>query len=167
MDPMHAIIALEPRHWAAVRSIYAEGIAGGQATFETEPPPWDRWDAAHHAHSRLVAVDGGRVEGWAALAPVSPRAAYAGVAEVSVYVAAAAQGRGLGRALLDAVVARSEANGIWTLQAGIFPENVASLALHAACGFRIVGRRERIGKLGGAWRNVLLLERRSAHPAFA
>jgi L-amino acid N-acyltransferase YncA len=164
---MHAVIPLEPRHWPDVRDIYAQGIASGQATFETEPPPWERWDAAHHAHSRFVAVDGGRVEGWAALAPVSTRAVYAGVAEVSVYVAAAAQGRGLGRTLLDALVASSEENGIWTLQAGIFPENLASVALHAACGFRIVGRRERIGRLAGAWRNVLLLERRSANPAFA
>lgn len=147
--------------WDAVRRIYREGIATGNATFETELPEWERWDASHLPHSRLVARDAGAVVGWAALSPVSARRAYRGVAEVSVYVAESARGRGAGRMLLEALIAESEGQGIWTLQAGIFPENSASLELHRKCGFRLVGRRERIGQLGGIWRNVLLLERRS------
>jgi L-amino acid N-acyltransferase YncA len=157
------VVPLHPGHWPAVQAIYREGIANGDATFETEAPEWDAWDAGHLSHSRLVAVDGQEVAGWAALSPVSRRPVYAGVAEVSVYVAGARRGRGVGRAL----VASSEGSGIWTLQAGIFPENVASVALHERCGFRVVGRRERIGKLHGRWRDVLLLERRSLEPGFA
>jgi L-amino acid N-acyltransferase YncA len=148
-------------HWPAVRAIYEHGIAGGDATFETTAPGWAAWDRRHLADHRLVATVGGRVGGWAALAPVSERRAYAGVAEASVYVAAAAAGRGVGRALLDRLVADAEAAGIWTVQAGVFPENTASLALHRRCGFRTVGVRERLGKLGGRWRDVVLLERRS------
>lgn len=148
--------------WPQVRAIYAEGIATGHATFETTVPGWEAWDAAHRPDCRLVAVRGGEVGGWAALSPASRREVYAGVAEVSVYVAERARGRGLGRALLTALVEASEAAGIWTLQAGIFPENHASLRLHHACGFRVVGRRERIGRLNGVWRDTLLLERRSA-----
>ena len=136
-------------------------LATGDATFETEAPDWERWDASHLRACRLVAVAGGRVAGWAALSPVSAREVYAGVAEVSVYVAADFRGRGLGRTLLEALVRASEAEGIWTLQASIFPENVASVALHATCGFREVGRRERVGKLQGRWRDTVLLERRS------
>jgi L-amino acid N-acyltransferase YncA len=147
--------------WPDVRRIYEEGIATGDATFETSAPDWPEWDAAHHAEPRLVARSAGAMVGWAALSPVSRRAVYAGVAEVSVYVSAAARGRGVGRALLRALVAASEAHGVWTLQAGIFPENVASVRLHESCGFRAVGRRERIGRLRGRWRDVLLLERRS------
>lgn len=147
--------------WDAVRRIYREGIATGHATFETEAPDWQRWDSAHLPHSRLVARDAGALVGWAALSPVSPRHVYRGVAEVSVYVAESARGRGAGRMLLEALVAESEQQGIWTLQAGIFPENSASLELHRKCSFRLVGRRERIGQLGGVWRDVLLLERRS------
>jgi L-amino acid N-acyltransferase YncA len=148
-------------HWPAVRAIYEQGIATGDATFETAAPTWESWDAGHLAGHRLVADAGGRVVGWAALAPVSERCAYAGVAEASVYVAAEAAGRGVGRALLDRLVAGSEAAGIWTVQAGIFPENRASLALHRRCGFRTVGMRERLGRLDGRWRDVVLLERRS------
>jgi L-amino acid N-acyltransferase YncA len=156
-----AIEALTERHWPAVRAIYEEGIATGDATFETAPPAWEAWDRGHLAGHRLVAVGDGRVVGWAALSPVSDRCAYAGVAEASVYVAAAATGRGVGRALLERLVAGAEAAGIWTVQAGIFPENQASLALHRRCGFRTVGVRERLGRLDGRWRDVVLLERRS------
>jgi L-amino acid N-acyltransferase YncA len=152
---------LTERHWPAVRAIFEEGIATGDATFETAAPAWAAWDRDHLPGHRLVASRDGRVVGWAALSPVSDRCAYAGVAEVSVYVAAAATGQGAGRALLDRLVADAEAAGIWTVQAGIFPENAASLALHRRCGFRTVGVRERLGRLDGRWRDVVLLERRS------
>jgi L-amino acid N-acyltransferase YncA len=152
---------LEARDWPAVRSIFEEGIATGQATFETEAPSWEDWDGAHLTDVRLVAEEDGEVVGWAALSPYSSRAVYAGVAEESVYVARKARGRGVGRALLEAIVERSEAAGIWTLEAGVFPENRASVTLHLGCGFRAVGLRERIGRLNGQWRDVLLLERRS------
>jgi phosphinothricin acetyltransferase len=155
------IETLRESDWRAVREIYREGIATGDATFETEPGEWPEWDAAHLRHSRLVARGGGSVGGWAALSPVSRRAVYAGVAEVSVYVAAAYRGQGLGRGLLAALVAESEVQGIWTLQAGIFPENRASLHIHKRLGFREVGRRERIGQRDGQWRDTVLMERRS------
>ena len=142
-----------------MRTIFEEGIATGQATFETVAPSWEAWDGAHSLG--LVAEEDGEVLGWAALSPYSPRPAYSGVAEESVYVAARARGRGVGRALLKALVDRSERAGIWTLQAGVFPENRASVTLHLGCGFRVVGVRERIGRLNGEWRDVLLLERRS------
>jgi L-amino acid N-acyltransferase YncA len=157
-----AIAAMVAGDWDDVARIYAEGIASGVATFETEVPAWEAWDRAHLAGHRLLARDHGTAVGWAALAPVSGRCVYAGVAEVSVYVAAAARGRGVGTALLAALVESSEAGGIWTLEAGILPENEASVRMHQQCGFRIVGRRERLGRMGGAWRDVLLLERRSA-----
>jgi phosphinothricin acetyltransferase len=147
--------------WPAVRAIYEAGIATGQATFEASAPAWEQWHGDHLEACRLVADEDGEVLGWAALTKVSGRCVYAGVAEVSVYVAAAARGRGIGRELLAALVDESEHAGLWTLQAGIFPENEASLALHERCGFRVVGRRERLGKMNGAWRDVLLLERRS------
>jgi L-amino acid N-acyltransferase YncA len=153
--------ALRPEDWPAVRAIHQAGIATGNATFETEAPDWPAWDAAHLADHRLVARHDGQVVGWAALAPVSDRCASAGVAEDSVYVAPDAQGRGIGRALLAAVVASAERGGIWTVQTGIFPENQASVRLHQGCGFRVVGVRERLGQLHGRWRDVLLLERRS------
>jgi len=156
-----AIAAMAPEDWNEVRRIYAEGIATGNATFETEPPAWETWDRSHRADSRLVARAGGRVVGWAALSKVSERCAYGGVAEVSVYVAADARGRGVGRRLLEELVRSSEEAGVWTLQAGIFPENVASIAVHERCGFRLVGVREKLGKLRGAWRDVAQLERRS------
>lgn len=149
-------------HWPEVRAVYEEGLASGDATFETEAPEWERWDASHLRACRLVALtESGRVAGWAALSPVSARKVYAGVAEVSVYVGGDFRGRGVGRALLEALVRESESEGIWTLQAGIFPENAASVALHKSCGFREVGRRERIGRLKGRWRETILLERRS------
>ena len=147
--------------WEQVRSIYLEGIATGHATFETSAPEWSRWDADHLTEPRLVYRDGAKVCGWAALSRVSGRCVYAGVAEVSVYVAGDCRGRGLGRELLTALVERSELAGIWTLQAGIFPENRASIELHIKCGFRQVGTREKLGQRSGVWRDVALLERRS------
>jgi L-amino acid N-acyltransferase YncA len=171
----YRILPMRPECWPAVRAIYSEGIATGHATFETELPEWEKWDNSHRQDCRLVAVesinpvaddlvtpiDTATILGWAALSPVSVRHVYSGVAEVSVYVAAAARGKGVGKALLVSLVQESEASGIWTLQAGIFPENVASIALHKSCGFREVGIRRRLGKLGAIWRDVLLLERRS------
>ena len=153
----------ELRHedWPAVRAIYEQGIAGGNATFETEAPTWEDWDRSHLEGHRLVALQDGEVVGWAALAPVSGRCVYAGVTEDSVYVADSAQGRGVGRVLLEELVERSERDGIWTIEAGIFPENEASIELHRRCGFRVVGVHERLGKHNGVWRDVLLMERRS------
>jgi L-amino acid N-acyltransferase YncA len=155
------ILPLTADHWPGVKAIVEDGIAMGDATFETATPGWAAWDRDHLPDHRLVAALDGQVVGWAALSPVSERCVYAGVAEDSVYVAAAATGRGVGRALLERLVAGADAAGIWTVQAGIFPENQASLALHRRCGFRTVGVRERLGKLGGRWRDVVLLERRS------
>jgi phosphinothricin acetyltransferase len=154
--------AMRPSDWESVRRIYLEGIATGNATFEPSAPSWKKWDAAHRKDCRLVARGpDGELAGWAALSPVSERCAHAGVAEVSVYVASAARGLGVGRALLARLVRVSEEAGIWTLQAGIFPENAASMAIHERCGFRVVGFREKFGKLGDVWRDVALLERRS------
>jgi L-amino acid N-acyltransferase YncA len=157
----YIISKMETNDWEQVRSVYLEGILTGQATFETEAPDWEKWDSSHLPECRLAARRGETVAGWAALSPVSSRRAYSGVAEVSVYVAESFRGRGIGRALLDALVICSEQHGIWTLQAGILAENESSLTLHERCGFREVGRRERIGRLGGTWRDVILLERRS------
>jgi L-amino acid N-acyltransferase YncA len=170
---------LRPADWPAVAAIYAEGIATGNATFETAVPSWEHWDFSHLPEHRLIASTGrrqpdhgrsdstrpggdGEVVAWAALAPVSDRCAYAGVAENSIYVAARARGLGVGRRLLTELVERAERAGIWTVQTGIFPENSASLALHQRCGFRVLGVRERIGQLQGRWRDVVMLERRSA-----
>jgi L-amino acid N-acyltransferase YncA len=146
--------------WPAVRAIYEEGIRSGNATFETEPPSWEEWDATHPA-LRLVAERDGSVVGWAALSPSSPRRCYRGVGGVSVYVAERARGEGVGRALLERLVADSEELGYWTLTAGIFPENEASLRLHRGCGFRHLGTYRGLGESGGVWRDVVLLERRS------
>lgn len=155
------IVPLLPAHWAAVKKIYEEGLATGNASFETTAPSWDNWDAAHLAAPRLVMQQGDTICGWAALTPVSGRCVYAGVAEVSVYVGHDFRGQGIGRKLLEELIRQSEAAQLWTLQAGIFPENEASIALHESCGFRIVGRREKIGRMNGIWRDTLLLERRS------
>lgn len=152
---------LERDHWPAVALIYGEGIATGNATFETAVPSWEAWDRSHLTDHRFVATRGSQVVGWVAVSPVSDRCAYAGVVEHSVYVASDARGQGLGRVLLERLVCSTEAAGIWTIQTGIFPENEASLHLHEIAGFKVVGRRERIGKLNGAWRDVLFLERRS------
>jgi L-amino acid N-acyltransferase YncA len=147
--------------WPTVEAIYAAGIATGDATFEVAPPSWDEFDAGRLPGHRLVAVENGQLVGWAALSPTSSRACYAGVVEHSVYVEESSRGRGIGRALMDALIASADGGGIWTIQTSIFPENAASLALHLAVGFRIVGRRERIAQLNGVWRDTLLLERRS------
>jgi phosphinothricin acetyltransferase len=155
------IDALTPVDWEQVRAIYLEGIATGHATFETEAPTWEEWDATHHSFARLAARHSGSLVGWAALSPVSRRRCYAGVAEVSVYVAAAQRGHGVGRQLLEALIAASEQHGIWTLQGATFPENTASLRLQRICGFREIGRRERIAQLHGIWRDTVLTERRN------
>jgi phosphinothricin acetyltransferase len=157
-----AIAELRRAHWPDVARIYAEGMATGDATFETEVPSWESWDAAHLAEHRFVALEGERVVGWVAVSRVSSRCVYEGVVENSVYVAADARGHGVGRSLLQALVASTDAAGIWTIQTGIFPENTASVRAHERVGFRVVGRRERIGRLDGIWRDVLFLERRSA-----
>jgi len=150
------------QHWPRVREIYLQGIATGNATFEQAAPEWQEWDERHLKPCRLVALLDGEVAGWAALSPASSRCVYGGVAEVSIYVAEDARGHGIGRSLLRALVDASEQNGIWTLQAGIFPENAASIHLHERAGFRIVGRRERLGCMNGIWRDIVLMERRSA-----
>jgi L-amino acid N-acyltransferase YncA len=154
------IRAMARDDWSAVEAIYAEGIATRQATFETSTPTWDEFDRGRLRDHRFVAVDDERVLGWAALSPTSSRACYAGVAEHSVYVSESARGRGIGKALMAALLASAEADGIWTIQTSVFPENAASVALHERLGFRVVGRRERIARLDGAWRDTLLLERR-------
>ena len=152
---------LRPGDWPAVAAIYWDGIRSGLATFETSVPSWEHWDAAHLSAPRLVATVWDEVIGWAALAPVSGRRCYRGVAENSVYVAVGYRGHGVGRLLLDTLVRRAERAGIWTIQTSIFPENRASIALHLRCGFRVVGVRERIAKRDGLWRDTVLLERRS------
>jgi L-amino acid N-acyltransferase YncA len=151
--------------WPPVEAIYAEGIETGDATFETEPPSWEAFDRGRLPGHRLVAVEDGRVVGWAALSPTSARECYAGVVEHSVYVAGDRRGRGVGRALLEALVTGADEGGLWTVQTSVFPENTASLALHERVGFRVVGRRDRIGQRDGVWRDTVLLERRSPHVA--
>jgi L-amino acid N-acyltransferase YncA len=146
--------------WAAVAEIYWEGMRDGLATFETEVPTWEEWDGSHLRDPRLVAVRDEEIVGWAALSPVSTRRCYAGVVENSVYVARNARGHGIGRALLEALIAGAQRAGIWTVQCSIFPDNRASLALHERCGFRVVGMRERIAKRDGIWRDTVLLENR-------
>jgi len=156
------VVSLDAEHWPAVRDIYIDGIATGNATFETEAPTWEAWNAGHLPNLRLVALDEtGEVVGWAALSPVSDRCVYDGVAEESVYVAASARGQGVGGALLERLISDSEEAGIWTIQTGIFPENESSLRLHERVGFRVLGTRERLGRLNGVWRDVVFLERRS------
>jgi L-amino acid N-acyltransferase YncA len=152
---------MQPDDWPEVARIYAEGIATGDATFETEVPSWEQWDESHLPDHRLIVERDWAVAGWAAVSSVSDRCVYGGVVENSVYIAARFRGQGIGRELLQALIASTEAAGIWTLQTGIFPENEASLILHRRVGFEIVGRRKRLGRLNGAWRDVLLLERRS------
>ncbi len=144
-----------------MRAIYEQGMAGRNATFETEAPDWEAWDCSQLDGHRLVAVEDGRVLGWIAVHAVSPRPCYSGVVEHSVYVGADAQGKGIGRALLERLIADTEQDGIWTIQTGIFPENEPSLALHLKCGFRVVGTQERLGELDGVWRDVVVVERRS------
>lgn len=157
-----SVVALEAQHWQRIREIYVEGLATGEASFETAAPTWTEWDRAHLPRPRLAAVRCGEIVGWIALSPVSRRECYSGVAEVSIYVAGEARGQGLGKLLLQEAIRASEAGGIWTLQAVIYPTNVQSVRLHEGCGFRVVGRRERIAQREGVWRDTLLLERRSA-----
>ncbi len=152
---------LRPADWEQVRRIYLEGLATGEASFEVEAPSWEAWNQNHHSHSRLVARQDGQVIAWGALAAVSIRRCYAGVAEVSLFVAANQRGQGVGRRLLQALIDSSERNGIWTLYGATFPENTASIQLQLACGFRIVGRRERIAQRNGIWRDTIITERRS------
>ncbi len=159
MSPV--IAAMTGAHAEPVLDIYRLGIATGNATFETEPPTWDRFDARHLPEHRFVALDGGRVVGWVVCSAVSDRRVYAGVVENSVYVHPDARGLGVGRMLLAALIESTEKAGIWTIQSGVFPENTASLALHAAAGFRKIGTREKIGRHHGVWRDVILIERRS------
>lgn len=160
------MVPMRAEHWPAVERIYAAGIATGHATFESAAPSWALFDTGKLPDHRLVALDGEEVMGWVAASAVSDRCVYAGVVEHSVYVDPQAQGRGIGRLLLDGLIASTEAGGIWTIQSGVFPENAASLALHRVAGFRVVGTRERVGRmeygpLAGRWRDVILLERRS------
>ena len=152
---------LLPSDWDSVKSIYEKGIATDNATFQTSAPSWEEWDSSHLGTCRVIAEENGSLLGWAALTPVSSRCVYAGVAEVSVYVHPEQSGKGIGLALLEALVTLSEAEGIWTLQAGIFPENIGSLRIHEKAGFRTLGVREKIEKQNGVWRDTVLLERRS------
>ena len=156
------IVKLEYDHWPQVRIIYEEGIATGNATMETHSPEWGSWNDTHTTHSRWVAIDTNEVLGWAALSPVSERCVFAGVAEVSIYIAKKARGKGIGLKLLEKLIISSEEAGIWTLQSGILDQNEASMKLHQKAGFRIIGYRERIGQLNGQWRTINLLERRSS-----
>ena len=157
---MVEIRTMRPEDWPAVAAIFVEGIATRGATFETEAPSYASFDAAHHSEHRFVAIEDDRVVGWVALAPTSARTCYAGVTESSVYVAESARGRGVGRALMEELVASAQAAGIWTIHAGMFPENAASVGLHESLGFRLVGRFERIAQLDGVWRDTVLLELR-------
>lgn len=152
---------MEPHHWNEVRRIYEEGLATGNATFQETTPEWEEWDKTHIQTGRLVAIENENIIGWAALTPVSGRCVYGGVAEISVYVAENTRGKGVGKDLLKSLIENSEANKFWTLQAGIFPENIASIKIHEANGFRIIGKREKIGQMNGIWRDTILLERRS------
>ena len=158
---MISIEKMRPEHWQEVRAIYEDGIKTGNATFEVSAPEWKAWDEAHLQHCRFIAGENDKILGWAALSPVSDRCVYAGVAEVSVYVNTTARGKGLGKMLLEKLIEESEADNLWTLQAGIFPENIASIKIHQHCGFRVIGKRERIGQMNGIWRDTLILERRS------
>jgi L-amino acid N-acyltransferase YncA len=157
---MVEIRPLESSDWPAVERIYAEGIATGDATFETAPPPWEEFDRGRLTGHRLVAIEGGDIVGWAALMPTSSRTCYAGVVEHSVYVTENARGRGVGKALMRELIRGADEAGLWTIQTSVFPENAASVALHESLGFRVVGRRERIAQLGDVWRDTILLERR-------
>jgi phosphinothricin acetyltransferase len=159
--PKVTVEPLRPEHWPAVAAIYGSGITTGNATFETEVPTWDQWDARHLSEHRFVALRHQAVVGWVAVGPVSDRCVYGGVVENSVYVGEEARGQGVGMLLLEQLIRSTEASGIWTIQTGIFPENEASVRLHERAGFEVVGRRKRLGKLHGVWRDVLLLERRS------
>lgn len=155
------IFKIESHHYPQIAAIYLQGISSGNATFQTEVPDWTDWDKSHLPHSRLAVFVNNDIAGWAALTPVSSRCVYAGVGEVSIYIADKYRGKGIGKALFSQLIKDSEENGLWTLQSGIFPENTASIKLHEACGFRQIGYREKIGKMNGIWRDNIILERRS------
>jgi L-amino acid N-acyltransferase YncA len=155
------ILPMLADHWPSVKAIYEDGLETGNASFQTSAPAWEEWNQAHLLHSRLIIIINNQIAGWAALTPVSGRCVYAGVAEVSIYVAPEYRGQKIGETLLIALVSESEKNGIWTLQAGVFPENKASLKIHENAGFRQLGIREKIGQMNGVWRDTVLLERRS------
>ncbi len=152
---------MQASDWEQVRQIYTEGIATGLATFETNAPNYEDWDSAHVSSCRLVAEEDGAILGWAALSPVSSRCVYGGVGEVSVYISANSRGKGVGKQLLQQLIEESEKGGFWTLQSGVFPENKASIKLHEKVGFRYIGKRERVGKIHGVWKDNLLFEKRS------
>ena len=162
---MIEIRELAAADWPTVEAIYADGIATGDATFETRTPSWEEFNAGRLPGHRVVAVEGGRIIGWAALSPTSARECYAGVVEHSVYVDRDHRGQGVGRRLMESLVASADAAGLWTIQTNVFPENAASLSLHERLGFRVVGRRERIARRDGVWRDTVLLERRSPRVA--
>ncbi|MBB6451230.1 phosphinothricin acetyltransferase [Geomicrobium halophilum] len=161
MNDSIQIDKLVPEDWQQVQQIYLQGISTGHATFQKEAPTWEEWNQSHLLECRMVARSAEDIIGWAALTPISNRAVYAGVAEVSIYIRQNSQGKGVGSKLLKSLIEESEQNGFWTLQSGIFPENHFSVTLHSKFGFREVGRRERMGKMNGVWRDILLLERRS------
>lgn len=163
---MITVIKMQASDWQQVKKIFEEGIQTGDATFQTSVSEWTDWNKSHLEHSRIIAKEDGHLVGWAALTPVSSRCIYAGVAEVSVYISAGARGKGIGKQLLQTLVEESEANNLWTLQAGIFPENIPSIRIHEYCGFKLVGVRQKIGKMNGVWRDTLLLERRSSKVGF-
>ncbi|MEO5783461.1 MAG: N-acetyltransferase family protein [Ginsengibacter sp.] len=155
------IRSLLPKDWQSVKTIYESGIATGVATFETSAPNWEKWNSGHLLFGRFVATIENEIVGWTALSPVSSRCVYGGVAEISVYVSETHRGNGVGKQLLNNLITNSEQNGIWTLQAGIFTDNIASVKLHQSVGFRIIGHREKIGKLKYIWKDNFILERRS------
>lgn len=155
------IITIRKDHFPKIAEIYRQGLETGNATFETTVPTWEEWDKAKLKHSRLVAIIDNTVVGWAALSAVSDRCVYGGVAEVSIYISNDHQGKGIGKALMQKLIEESEGNGIWTLQSGMFPENKATVALHQSSGFRMIGYREKVGKLGNTWRDTIMMERRS------
>ena len=155
------IVKIKGEHYKDISAIYLEGIATGNATFQTEAPGWQNWNKSHFPHSRLAAFTNNEMAGWAALSPVSSRCVYAGVAEVSIYVASKYRGKGIGKILLSQLIKESEENGLWTLQSGIFPENIGSIKIHEDCGFRQIGYREKIGNMNGTWRDNIIMERRN------
>lgn len=155
------IIPTDKRHFPDIAEIYRQGLETGNATFETNVPTWEDWDKGKLKHSRLVAIIDNTVAGWVALSAVSDRCVYGGVAEVSIYISNNHKGKGIGKALMQKLIEESERNGIWTLQSGMFPENEATVALHQSSGFRMIGYREKIGKLGDTWRDTIIMERRS------
>jgi phosphinothricin acetyltransferase len=155
------IISINKHHYQDIANIYKQGIETGIATFETSVPTWETWNESKLLHSRFVAIENNEILGWVALSKVSNRCVYEGVAEVSIYIAENYRGKGVGKILMENVIKESEANGIWTLQSGMFAENEATIALHKIVGFRIIGYREKIGKLGGVWKDNVIMEKRS------